>query len=77
MITFYKAEFNKLLQITNIDYLSPQEEIHLAGEGIFIGTEISKILSTPLKDFIECLVNNRLIGLPSELCNRISVKESS
>ena len=65
--------FNCEVRIDGISYSTSEEELYLTSEGIYPGSRVLKSLRIPMGDFIECLVDDHLVGLPKDLCQRIAV----
>lgn len=54
--------------------LGPAEQARLAGLGLRRGASVVKILRTPLKDPVECLVGPQLLALDRWLLERVLVE---
>lgn len=57
--------------------LEPADQARLAGLGLRRGASVVKLLATPLKDPIECLVGPQLLALDRWLLERIVVEPAA
>ena len=62
-------------RITGFGGITEVEELRLSGLGLREGQIITKILRTPLRDPVECLVGPQLIALEASLLEHILVEE--
>lgn len=61
-------------RVTALDGLPEEEALRLASLGLFPGATITKLLPTPLRDPVECLVDGQLLAVSSALMSRITVE---
>jgi Fe2+ transport system protein FeoA len=61
-------------RIASIDGLSEEEALRLSALGLCPGAQVTKILPTPLRDPVECLVEGQLIAISSALMALILVE---
>lgn len=75
-MTLAQAEMKKPSRILGFEKLSEVEELRLSALGLGPGSIITKVLRTPLRDPIECLVGPQLLTLDAWLLERILVEPS-
>ena len=73
-MTLEEAAFDRRVRVEGFRNLSEREKTHLAGLGIRPGSSITKIIPTPFKDPIECLVGSQLLAVGKRLFKHILVK---
>ena len=54
--------------------MSDSDEIRLGGLGLRAGVPVTKILVTPLRDPVECLVGSQLLAVETRLLRHIRVE---
>lgn len=63
------------VRVLGFDALSETEKMRLSSLGLREGAPITKLLRTPLRDPIECLVGPQLVTIDSWLLDRILVEQ--
>ncbi len=61
-------------RVTGLASLGESQRLRLASLGLREGVEIVKILRTPLRDPVECLVGPQLLAIEESLLGRIQVE---
>lgn len=61
-------------RVAAVDGLPEEEALRLGALGLQPGASITKLLLTPLRDPVECLVDGQLLALSSALMSRILVE---
>lgn len=61
-------------RVTGFNGLAEAEIFRLSSHGLGIGTVLTKLLATPLRDPIECLAGTQLIALEAALLGKILVE---
>lgn len=74
-MTFLDAPFDEKLTITSIDIKNEVHYEKLLAFDIHEGNTVLKIMKTPLKDFIECIIDDRIICLPKLICENLQVEQ--
>ncbi len=72
-MTLDRLELRTPARIRGLSSLQDEERVRLAGLGLRDGATIIKLLRTPLRDPIECLVGSQLLTLDASLMRRIEV----
>jgi Fe2+ transport system protein FeoA len=62
------------VRITGFVSMDAAERGRLSGMGVRAGAVITKLIPTPLKDPVECLVGPQLLALERRLLSRIEVE---
>lgn len=62
------------VKVSGFRGLSPSDEARLGGLGLRRGSSVTKVLRTPLRDPVECLVGAQLLALEHWLLERIVVE---
>lgn len=73
-MTLDAAALDVPVRITGFTDLDDSERTRLAGLGLRPGTALTKILRTPLRDPVECLVGSQLLAVEARLLPRIRVE---
>lgn len=61
-------------RVTGLDSLDEAQRLRLACLGLRPGVEITKLLRTPMRDPVECLVGPQLLAIEESLLARIRVE---
>lgn len=61
-------------RVTGLSSLGESQRLRLSSLGLREGVEIVKILRTPLRDPVECLVGPQLLAIEECLLGRIQVE---
>ncbi len=72
-MTLRQAELGRSVLIRRLENLSETELMRLSALGLRAGAHITKLLKTPLRDPIECLVGPQLLAVEAWLLDRIIV----
>lgn len=72
-MTLDRLEMRKPAVVSGFRDLSPAQQARLAGFGLRRGASIEKVVRTPLRDPVECLVGPQLVALDRWLLERIVV----
>lgn len=72
-MTLDKAAMDKPYRIVGFDALDEDHKLRLSAVGVREEALIMKVLHTPLKDPVECLVGPQLLALDAWLLGRIRV----
>ena len=75
-MTLDKVAMGALAEVRDFRDLSVADVARLAGLGLRRGSAVTKLLRTPLRDPVECLVGPQLLTLDSWLLKRILVEPS-
>ena len=62
-MTLDQAALDHKTRIVRFDSLAQAECLRLSAMGVRQGAEVTKILRTPLRDPVECLVDSQLLAL--------------
>ena len=73
-MTLDEAALDAPLRIAGFSGLEEAEITRLAGLGLRAGAPVTKLLLTPLRDPVECLVGSQLVALEARLLPRIRVE---
>ncbi len=73
-MTLAQAEMQTPLRIVGFERLDDIEKSRLCALGLRAGAQITKLLRTPLRDPIECLVGPQLLAVEAWLLERIVVE---
>jgi Fe2+ transport system protein FeoA len=74
-MTLADVSLGAATRIKGFKELSEVEQTRLSALGIRVGERVTKILKTPLRDPIECLVGPQLVAVESWLLERILVEK--
>lgn len=75
-MTLAKADMKTPCRVLGFKSLTEDEKTRLSSLGLREGSVITKVLKTPLRDPIECLVGPQLLAVDSWLLERILVVPS-
>lgn len=73
-MTLAQAPMDKLSRISGYDGLSEETELRLSSLGLRVGSEVVKLIKTPLRDPVECRVGPQLMAIETWLLDRILVE---
>lgn len=73
-MTLDDAALDQAVSVEDIRDLSDQDLACLFGMGLRLGSRVTKIISTPLRDPVECLVGPQLLAVEKRLFKHIHVK---
>lgn len=73
-MTLDQAALETQVRIVGFDAIDQSERARLSGLGVRRGVLVTKILPTPLRDPVECLVGSQLLALERRLLRRIRVE---
>lgn len=73
-MTLAQTPMQKTSRISGYEGLSEDEEMRLSSLGLRVGSEVVKLIKTPLRDPIECRVGLQLMAIESWLLDRILVE---
>lgn len=73
-MTLDEAALDVPVRITGFAAMDAAEKGRLSGMGVREGAVITKLIPTPLKDPVECLVGPQLLALERRLLKRIEVE---
>lgn len=73
-MTLSEATLEAPLRVSGFRGLDEAERARLAGMGLREGSPIVKLLRTPLRDPVECLVGPQLVAIDGWLLERILVE---
>lgn len=62
------------VRVSGFSGLDESDRVRLAGLGLRAGVSVTKILTLPLRDPIECLVGSQLLALEARLLPLIRVE---
>lgn len=62
------------VRVTALSGLTTNDRDSLAGLGMRAGVSVTKIMKTPLRDPVECLVGTQLLALEARLLRHIKVE---
>ncbi len=74
-MTLDEAALEKPVLIVGFSHMEDCERARLSGLGLRVGTLVTKLIFTPLRDPVECLVGPQLLALERGLLKRIRVEE--
>jgi Fe2+ transport system protein FeoA len=74
-MTLAEVEMQRPVRVVRFERLSPADELRLAGLGLKRGSPVTKVMRTPLRDPVECLVGPQLLALDAWLLSRIVVED--
>ena len=72
-IPLAKAPMGRPATVVGFTALGDSELARLAGLGLRAGSRITKLLKTPFRDPVECLVGPQLLAIEAWLLERIQV----
>jgi len=61
-------------RVTALDGLPETEQLRLSALGLAPGALVTKLMPTPLRDPVECLVDGQLLALTNDLMARVFVE---
>lgn len=73
-MTFREVALDVPVKVIGFKALSDAERLRLAAFGLREGSSIVKIVRTPLRDPVECLVDTQLVTLDRRIIDSILVK---
>lgn len=73
-MTFDAVALDVPVRILGFTELGEADKVRLAGLGLRPGISLTKILHTPLRDPVECLVGSQLLAIETRLLSRIRVE---
>ena len=73
-MTLAEAAMDAPVRVKNLFGLSGAEELRLSALGLRVGVVVTKLIRTPLRDPIECLVGSQLLALDAWLLERVTVE---
>jgi Fe2+ transport system protein FeoA len=73
-MTLSEVDLQIPVRVIGFLQLSETDQIYLSSHGLDVGSTVVKILSTPLRDPVECLVDARLLALEVSLLGKILVE---
>lgn len=73
-MTLAALELGKEARVKRLDALTETESLRLASLGLTPGVSVTKLMPTPLRDPVECLVDGQLLALSRELMSRVVVE---
>ncbi|MBI4371189.1 MAG: ferrous iron transport protein A [Elusimicrobia bacterium] len=73
-MTLEQAALGARMRVVELADVSETEKARLSGLGLRRGASVIKLLSTPLRDPVECLVASQLLALERRLLKRIRVE---
>jgi Fe2+ transport system protein FeoA len=76
-MTLEEVALNRAVKVEEIQGLGEKDIACLLGMGIRLGVSVTKVIATPLKDPVECLVGSQLLAVEKRLFKHIHVKEVS
>ncbi len=76
-MTLEEVALNRAVRIEDMQGLNEKDLACLLGMGIRSGVSVTKVMATPLKDPVECLVGSQLLAVEKRLFKHIRVKEIS
>ena len=62
------------VRIVEFSAMDATERGRLSGLGVRVGATVTKLMPTPLKDPVECIVGHQLLALERRLLRRIQVE---
>jgi Fe2+ transport system protein FeoA len=72
-MTLDEAALNVPLRIVGFVATDESQQARLSGLGLRVGVAVTKLMPTPLRDPVECLVGPQLLALERRLLARIRV----
>lgn len=76
-MTLEEVALNQAVRVEEIRELNEKDLACLLGMGIRAGVSVTKVIATPLRDPVECLVGSQLLAVEKRLFKHIRVKEVS
>jgi Fe2+ transport system protein FeoA len=76
-MTLAKASMKTPCRVRGFRDLTDAERTRLSSLGLRAGSVITKVLKTPLRDPVECLVGPQLLAVDSWLLERILIEPSA
>lgn len=73
-MTLEQAAMGEPHTIAGFTGLDEGDRARLAGLGLRAGASVTKILTLPLRDPVECLVGSQLLALEARLLSKIRVE---
>lgn len=73
-MTMDQVDLQVPARVTGFRGLAEAEILRLSSHGLRVGSVLIKLLATPLKDPVECLVGTQLIALEAALLGKILVE---
>ncbi len=74
-MTLEEVALDHAVRIEDLKGLDEKDLACLLGMGIRSGVSVTKILATPFKDPVECLVGSQLLAVEKRLFKHIHVQE--
>lgn len=74
-MTLAKTAMHTPVRIVGFNTLDEAEQLRLSALGVHEEATVTKLLHTPLRDPVECLVGSQLLALDAWLLDRILVSE--
>ncbi len=76
-MTLEEVTLNRAVRIEDMQGMDEKDLACLLGMGMRSGVSVTKIVATPFKDPVECLVGSQLLAVEKRLFKHIRVKEIS
>jgi Fe2+ transport system protein FeoA len=73
-VTLEQADWELPVRVSGFSGVDPAEEARLSGLGLAVGAVVTKLMPTPLRDPVECLVGSQLLALERRLLARVRVE---
>lgn len=73
-MTLNQAELEAPSRVTGFCGMAEADEARLTAHGLCAGVQVTKLMLTPLRDPVECLVGTQLLALDTELMKKILVE---
>lgn len=73
-MTLEQVALDVPVRVQALSGMSESDRVRLAGLGLRPGVNVTKVLKTPLRDPVECLVGTQLLAVEARLLPHIRVE---